>query len=149
MAVSVHTNQFSAWQLFRSDLCEFIPETVRLPLPLSGPKLLHLPPTRICVPITVALILFTRACKVSIFYPLDSPYFVWGQVCRKWFTMSLYDFELLPHLPSTRICAPIHIASTLTDIFTKTQRVTSPKSSITLTSLSSSPLNYDIITLHF
>ena len=43
-----------------------------------------------------------------------------------------YDFELLPHLPSTRISAPIHIASTFTDISTKTQRVTSPKSSITL-----------------
>ena len=33
--------------------------------------------------------------------------------------MSLYDFELLPHLPSTRITAPIHIASTFIDISTK------------------------------
>ena len=38
--------------------------------------LLHLPPTRICVPITVALILFTWACKINIFHPLISPYFV-------------------------------------------------------------------------
>ena len=35
--------------------------------------------------------------------------------------MSLYDFELLPHLPSTRISAPVHIASTFIDISTKTQ----------------------------
>ena len=135
MAVSVHIYKpvLSVATVSLGFMWVFIPETVRLPLLLSGPKCCSTsPPTRICVPITVALILFAWACKINIFHPLISPHFVWGHVSRKWFAMSLYDFELLPHLPSTRISAPIHIASIFIDIFTETQRVTSPNSSITL-----------------
>ena len=36
--------------------------------------------------------------------------------------MSLYDFELLPHLLSTSICAPIHIASTFIYIYPQKHR---------------------------
>ena len=69
MAVSVHTKNFLSSVATVSLGFVWVHSRNRSTAtpPFRSLMLLHLLPTRICVPITVALILFTWACKINIF----------------------------------------------------------------------------------